>query len=50
MSVIYIKNAVEHKDKDPKFNVVNHVRITKYKNIFAKKKLHCKLVRRSFFY
>ena len=23
-------------DKDPKFNVADHVRISKYKNIFAK--------------
>ena len=26
----------EVNDKDPKFKVVNHVRISKYKNIFAK--------------
>ena len=27
---------VENNDKDPKCNVCDHVRITKYKNIFAK--------------
>ena len=36
MSVMYIENGVEHNDKDPKFNVVDHVRRSKYKNIFAK--------------
>ena len=27
---------IENNDKDPKFNVSDHVRIFKYKNIFAK--------------
>ena len=29
--------AVENNDKDPKFEVGDHVRISKYKNIFAKR-------------
>ena len=32
----YIDFKKEVNDKDPKFKVVDHVRITKYKNIFAK--------------
>ena len=32
----YIEFKKEVNDKDPKFKVVNHVRISKYKNIFAK--------------
>ena len=32
----YINIGKEHNDKDPIFNVVDHVRISKYKNIFAK--------------
>ena len=32
----YIDSAKEVNDKDPKFQVDNHVRISKYKNIFAK--------------
>ena len=35
--------------KDPKFKVGDHVRVSKYKNIFAKR-IYSKLVRRSFFY
>ena len=31
----YIKYGVEHNDKDPKFKVGDHVRISKYKNIFT---------------
>ena len=31
-----INSNKEINDKDPKFNVCNHVRISKYKNIFAK--------------
>ena len=33
---IYIDSNKEVNDKDPKFQVGNHVRISKYKNIFAK--------------
>ena len=33
----YIDSSKEINDKDPKFNVVDHVRISKYKNIFAKR-------------
>ena len=32
----YIDFKKEVNDKDPKFKVGNHVRISKYKNIFAK--------------
>ena len=32
----YIECGVEHNDKDPKFNVFHHVRISKYKTTFAK--------------
>ena len=32
----YIEFKKEVNDKDPKFKVVSHVRISKYKNIFAK--------------
>ena len=32
----YIDKAVETNDKDPKFEVGNHVRIQKYKEILAK--------------
>ena len=32
----YINTDKETNDKDPKFKVGNHVRISKYKNIFAK--------------
>ena len=32
----YIKNDKEVNDEDPKFKVGDHVRISKYKNIFAK--------------
>ena len=31
----YINFSKEVNDKDPKFNVGDHVRISKYKNIFA---------------
>ena len=31
-----IDSGIENNDKDPKFKVGNHVRISKYKNIFAK--------------
>ena len=33
---IYIDFKKEVNDKDPKFKVVDHVRISKYRNIFAK--------------
>ena len=32
----YIDYGVEHNNKDPKFKVVDHMRIPKHKNIFAK--------------
>ena len=32
----YIDQSVENNDKDSKFEVVDHVRISKYENIFAK--------------
>ena len=32
----YINSSKEVNDKDPKFKVSDHVRISKYKNIFAK--------------
>ena len=32
----YIDNEKEVNDKDPKFKVGDHIRISKYKNIFAK--------------
>ena len=32
----YINTSKEINNKDPKFKVGDHVRITKYKNIFAK--------------
>ena len=32
----YVNSNKEINDKDPKFKVENHVRISKYKNIFAK--------------
>ena len=32
----YIHSEKEVNDKDPKFKVGDHVRISKYKNIFAK--------------
>ena len=31
----YINSGKEINDKDPKFKIGNHVRISKYKNIFA---------------
>ena len=33
----YIDSNKEVKDKDPKFKVGDHIRISKYKNIFAKR-------------
>ena len=35
MQDIIIKIVIENNDKDPKVEVVEHVRISKYKNIFA---------------
>ena len=40
----YIGLNVENNDKDPKFEVGDHVRISKHKNIFASKRLRSKLV------
>ena len=39
----YIDSIKEVNDKDPKFKVGDHVRISQYKNIFAKK-IYSKLV------
>ena len=33
----YIDFGKEVNDKDPKFKICDHVRISKYKNIFAKR-------------
>ena len=33
---IYIDLSVENNEKDPEFKVSDHVRISKYKNVFAK--------------
>ena len=35
-SSTHIDFGVENKDKDPELKVSNHVRISKYKNIFPK--------------
>ena len=35
-SDMFIRYGVEHNDKDSKFKVDDHVRISKYKNILAK--------------
>ena len=35
-SSTYIDFDIENNDKDPKFEVSDHVRISKYQNIFAK--------------
>ena len=32
----FIEHAEESNEKDPKFKVRDHVRISKYKNVFAK--------------
>ena len=32
----YVDSSKEINDEDPKFNIVDTVRITKYKNIFAR--------------
>ena len=42
----YIDSNKEVNDKDPEFKVSDHVRISKCKNIFAKR-IHSKLVWRS---
>ena len=47
---IYINTDKEVNDKDPKLKVADHVRISKYKNIFAKGYIYSKLVRRSICY
>ena len=36
MKIIHIDSIKEFNDKDPKFKVEDHVRTSKYKNIFAK--------------
>ena len=36
LRIIYIESIKEVNDKDPKFKVGEHVRISKYKNIFVK--------------
>ena len=36
LKIIHIDFKKEANDKDPKFKVGDHVRISKYKNIFAK--------------
>ena len=43
----YAEYNVDSNDKDPKFQIGDHVRISKHKNIFAKR-IYSKLVRRSF--
>ena len=35
-SSAYLDFGIENNDKDPKFEVGDHVRISKYKNIFGK--------------
>ena len=35
-SITYIDFNVEKNDKDPKYEVGHHIRISKYQNIFAK--------------
>ena len=35
-SSIFVECGIENNEKDPKFEVSNHVRISKYKNIVAK--------------
>ena len=34
--ITYINVSVENNETDPKFEVVDHVKISKYKNIFEK--------------
>ena len=36
LKITYINASKEINNKDPKFKVRDHVRISKYKNIFAK--------------
>ena len=43
----YIDSSKEISNKDPEFKIDDIVRISKYKNIFARR-LQCKLVGRSF--
>ena len=45
----YINFKKEVNDEDPKFKICDHVRISKYKNIFAKR-IYAKLVRRNIYY
>ena len=44
----YIDFFEKVNDKDSKFEVGDHVRISKYKNIFAKGWIHTKLIERRF--
>ena len=44
---MYVEFGVENNDKDPKFEVDKHVRISKCNNVFAR--LHIKLVCGSFY-
>ena len=44
----YIDVKREANDKYSKFEVGDHVRISKYKNIFAKGWIHTKLIERRF--
>ena len=37
LKIIHILTLVKRYDNDPKFKVGDHVRISKYKNIFAKR-------------
>ena len=36
----YAEYNEDSNEKDPKFKVVDHIKISKYKNIFAKKYTH----------
>ena len=46
-SSTYIDLGVKNNDKDSNFEVADHVKTSKYKNIFTKR-LHSKLVWKSF--
>ena len=43
-SSTYIGFGIENNEEDPKFEVGDHVRIFKYKNIFAKIYVGCRLI------
>ena len=38
-NITYFDSGKESNDKDPKFEVSDHVRVSKYKNIFAKARI-----------